>query len=132
MPPPADRRPPPAAALCCLRLPCPGAAFGPAEFAEVWARELRRNGLRVQIWPGSITDLSKVEFAAVFDPPPGLLARCPNLKAVHSLGAGVSPGMLEDAVCPAHLPLLRVVDPLMAQRMATFCLWSVINCQRKW
>ena len=98
----------------------------------MWARELRRNGLRVQIWPGSITDLSKVEFAAVFDPPPGLLARCPNLKAVHSLGAGVSPGMLEDAVCPAHLPLLRVVDPLMAQRMATFCLWSVINCQRKW
>lgn len=40
--------------------------------------------------------------------------------------------MLGGDVCPAHLPLLRVVDPLMAQRMATFVLWAVINCQRKW
>jgi hypothetical protein len=47
-------------------------------------------------------------------------------------GAGISPGMLSDAVCPTHLPLLRVVDPLMAQRMATFVLWAVTNCQRKW
>lgn len=40
--------------------------------------------------------------------------------------------MLADDICPAHLPLLRVVDPLMAQRMATFCMWAVINLQRKW
>ena len=109
------------------------AAFGPAEFAKVWARELRRNGLRVQIWPAcGAGNLSRIGFAAVFDPPAGLLARCPNLKAIHSMGAGVSPGMLEGEVCPTHLPLLRVVDPLMAQRMATFALWAVINCQRKW
>ena len=40
--------------------------------------------------------------------------------------------MLADDICPAQLPLLRVVDPLMAQRMATFCMWAVINLQRKW
>jgi hypothetical protein len=58
--------------------------------------------------------------------------QCPNLKAIQSMGAGVSPGMLEERICPSHVPLLRIVDPLTAQRMATFVLWSVINLQRKW
>lgn len=49
--------------------------------------------------------------------------QCSNLMAVQSMGAGVSPGMLEDRVCPTHLPLLRIVDPLTAQRMATFVFW---------
>ncbi|EFN53749.1 hypothetical protein CHLNCDRAFT_59729 [Chlorella variabilis] len=105
--------------------------FGPRDFLERWAEALRAHGLVVQAWPDAVGDLSRVEFAVTFDPPPGLLARCPNLKAIHSMGAGVSPGMLGGDVCPAHLPLLRVVDPLMAQRMATFVLWAVINCQRK-
>ncbi len=48
------------------------------------------------------------------------------------MGAGVSPGMLGDDICPAHVPLLRIVDPLTAQRMATFVMWAVVNCQRKW
>jgi hypothetical protein len=39
----------------------------------------------VQAWPHAVRDLSRVEFAVVYDPPPGLLARCPNLKAVHSM-----------------------------------------------
>lgn len=32
---------------------------------------------------------------------------------------------------PPDLPVLRIVDPLMAQRMAMWVLWGVINHQRK-
>jgi hypothetical protein len=40
--------------------------------------------------------------------------------------------MLDPRVCPPHLPPLRLLDPLLAQRMATFALWAVINCHRRW
>ena len=44
------------------------------------------------------------------------------------MGAGVD-SMLSDPHFPRHVPLLRVVDPLMSERMATFVLWAVINAQ---
>ncbi len=46
------------------------------------------------------------------------------------MGAGVD-SLLTDPTLPRHLPLLRVIDPLMAERMATWVLWGVINIQRK-
>lgn len=32
---------------------------------------------------------------------------------------------------PEGIPILRIVDPLMAQRMAMWVMWGVINHQRK-
>ncbi len=33
--------------------------------------------------------------------------------------------LMVDETIPKHLPLMRIVDPLMAERMATFCVWAV-------
>ena len=68
--------------------------------------------------------MDKVEIACLFNPPPGVLDECKQLKAVQSLGAGVDFLMADDTI-PKHLPLMRIVDPLMAERMATFCVWAV-------
>lgn len=46
------------------------------------------------------------------------------------MGAGVD-SLFQDPALPRHVPILRVIDPLMSERMATWCLWSVINIQRK-
>lgn len=46
------------------------------------------------------------------------------------MGAGVD-HMVGEPSLPRHVPLLRVIDPLMSERMATWVLWGVINCQRK-
>lgn len=46
------------------------------------------------------------------------------------MGAGVD-SLLREATLPRSVPLLRVIDPLMAQRMATWVLWGVINVQRR-
>lgn len=108
---------------------------------------------------GAGADLSRVEFVICWSPPPGLLqqvggssaavcllglrsecrsgatgaalpsiAQCPNLKGIQSMGAGVDHCM-HDATLPRHVPLLRVIDPLMSERMATWVLWGVINVQ---
>lgn len=98
---------------------------------DKWADHLRSAGLRVLVAaPQDNVDLSRVEFAICWQPEPGILQRCPNLKAIQSMGAGVD-SLLQDTTLPRHVPLLRVVDPLMAQRMATWVLWGVINIQRK-
>ncbi len=43
----------------------------------------------------------------------------PNLKAVQLLGAGVD-SVINDPELPDTVPLLRIADPLMGQRMATW------------
>lgn len=61
-------------------------------------------------------------------PPLPAPSQCPNLKAIQSMGAGVD-SMIGEPSLPRHVPLLRVIDPLMSERMATWVLWGVINCQ---
>lgn len=98
-----------------------------------WAAYLRGAGLRLLVHPEDTqegADLSEVEYAVCWNPPPGLLQRCSNLKAIQSMGAGVD-SMIGEPSLPRHIPLLRVIDPLMSERMATWVLWGVINCQRK-
>lgn len=54
--------------------------------------------------------------------------QCPRLKGIQCLGAGVD-ALLADPALPRYLPLLRIIDPLMSQRMATWVVWAVINAQ---
>lgn len=54
--------------------------------------------------------------------------QCPNLRAIQSMGAGVD-SLVADPSLPRHVPLLRVIDPLMSERMATWVTWGVINVQ---
>ncbi|KAL6766642.1 HPR3B [Auxenochlorella protothecoides x Auxenochlorella symbiontica] len=104
--------------------------FGGPDFLATWRRELENAGLTI-VEAKLGVDLEKVRYVVCFNPPDGLLAQCPNLRLIHSMGAGITHRMLRDEVCPTHVPMVRVVDPLMAQRMATFCMWAVINVQRK-
>jgi glyoxylate/hydroxypyruvate reductase A len=56
---------------------------------------------------------------------------CPqytDLKAIQVLGAGVD-SLVTDPDLPRNIPLLRVIDPLMTERMATWIMWAVINAQ---
>ena len=101
---------------------------------DKWKLELEAAGLVVKE-PGD-ADLSRVEMACVFNPPAGALSACPQLKAIQSLGAGVDFFFSADEATISteqknNIPMLRIVDPLMAERMATFCIWAVTNIQRK-
>ncbi|KAG2489533.1 hypothetical protein HYH03_011984 [Edaphochlamys debaryana] len=53
------------------------------------------------------------------------------LRAVASLGAGVDHALGQAGLVPEGVEVLRIVDPLMGERMATWVLWAVINFQRR-
>jgi len=96
-----------------------------------WSRELtdRMPALEVRVWPDA-GDLGEVEYLIVWKPPAGLLARMPNLRAVLSLGAGVD-HLLADPALPAGVPVCRVVDDGLTDRMREFVLLAVLSQHRQ-
>lgn len=123
--------------VCSASMRGDGSAFRPesevliaSSFGSqhIWKQRLEDTGLVVRL-PGE--DCSKVEIGIVFNHPPGVLDQCENLKAVQSLGAGVDFMMEDPSIVNRDVPLMRIVDPLMAERMSTFCVWAVTNIQRK-
>lgn len=73
--------------------------------------------------------LAEVRYALAWKPAPGLLARCPRLEAIFSLGAGVD-HLLADPTLPA-VPLVRVVDPDLTARMAEWVALQVLLHHRR-
>ena len=69
-------------------------------------------------------DMAGVEVAIVADPAPERLARYPNLRWVHSVWAGVE--RIVPLVAARQLPLVRLVDPTLANTMAEAVLaWTL-------
>uniref|UniRef100_UPI000D34B334 2-hydroxyacid dehydrogenase n=1 Tax=unclassified Variovorax TaxID=663243 RepID=UPI000D34B334 len=69
------------------------------------------------------------EVAACWQSPPGVYARMPNLKLVHSIAAGVDNVVADQDL--RGLPVCRVVDPLLADGMLQFVLWGVLHFHRR-
>ena len=75
------------------------------------------------------TDPLAVHYAACWKPRPGLLAGYPNLKVIFSLGAGVDHLFLDPAL--PDVPVVRVVDPDLTQRMSEWVLLHVLLHHRQ-
>lgn len=86
-------------------------------------------GRELRFWP-EIGDQAAIDYALVWHPEPGLLARLPSLRLIVSLGAGVD-HILRDPAVPRHLPILRIVDPYMTQAMAEYVCLSVLRLHRQ-
>lgn len=97
--------------------------------AAAWRRELLRRlpDLDVRIWPET-GDPAGIDAALVWRPPPGLLRRLPNLRAIFSLAAGVD-AMLADDTLP-DVPLCRMVDSSLTTTMSEFVLLQVLKYHR--
>ncbi|MCK5362027.1 MAG: glyoxylate/hydroxypyruvate reductase A, partial [Gammaproteobacteria bacterium] len=65
-----------------------------------------------------------IEFALVYDPPPGLLASLPKLKAIFSLWAGID-HLASDPELPA-LPVVRMVERSMTANMTAYVVHQVL------
>jgi glyoxylate/hydroxypyruvate reductase A len=85
-------------------------------------------GLEIRVWPDLGAE-DEIDFAFVWDPPPGLLGRLPRLKGVFSLGAGAD-HLFRDPNLPRGLPLTRVVDPSMTARVTEHGLTLVLHLHR--
>ncbi|HYE00060.1 MAG TPA: glyoxylate/hydroxypyruvate reductase A, partial [Alphaproteobacteria bacterium] len=78
--------------------------------AAVWRTLMARfaPGLAFHVWP-DVPDPAAVRYAAVWQPPEGLFAALPGLRAVFSLGAGVEHALRRPDL-PRGVPLYRLVD----------------------
>lgn len=90
-----------------------------SELPEVDVREYSRGAV-----------LDDVDFAFVWQYPPGLLGDLTKVRAVFSLGAGVE-SMLADPDLPADVPLVRMVDAGLAVGMNEFVLMRVLHYHRQ-
>jgi phosphoglycerate dehydrogenase-like enzyme len=73
---------------------------------------------------------SEVEALLAFRLPPGLAGRFPALRFVACTGAGAD-DMLAAADLPAHVPIVRAVDPMQGQRMAQYVALMVLRWHRQ-
>ena len=97
---------------------------------EAWRAALRAAipDLDFRIWP-EVGDRAEIDVALVWQPPPGELARYPNLRAILSLGAGID-GLLAQPGLP-DVPIARMVDPSLTRTMTEYVLLATLRHHRQ-
>ncbi|MET1026665.1 MAG: glyoxylate/hydroxypyruvate reductase A [Dongiaceae bacterium] len=76
------------------------------------------------------SDRHGIPYCLAWKPQAGELAALPDLRAVFSIGAGVDT-ILADPGIPAHLPIIRMVDPNLTKGMVSYVLWQVLYHHRR-
>ncbi|MEL6577768.1 MAG: glyoxylate/hydroxypyruvate reductase A [Pseudomonadota bacterium] len=80
--------------------------------------------------PEEVADPKAIDIALAFNPPPDAFARFPNLKLLHSVGAGVD-GLLKHPGLLPGMAVVRMVNPEQARMMAGFAVWHVVSWHRR-
>jgi len=84
--------------------------------------------LDIRIAP-DLGNVADIDTALVWQPPPGLLRKLPNLKLIVSVGAGVD-ALVGDPTLP-YVPLVRFVDPDLTGRMVEYVVLNVLYHHRR-
>ena len=94
----------------------------PGPWLAALAEQMPEREVRVFPEVGASED---IEYALVYEPPPGLLASLPNLKAIFSLWAGVD-HLASDPELPP-LPVIRMVERSMTATMTAHVTQQVLD-----
>jgi glyoxylate/hydroxypyruvate reductase len=102
-----------------------------ADRVDWWKEEIAAHmpDLEVRIWP-EIGRVGDIEYALVWRMKPGVLATLPNLRFIFSLGAGVD-HLFSDPTLPKNVPICRVVDPFLTQRMTEHVVLHALRYHRR-
>jgi len=97
--------------------------------AVIWAQHFARHEpeLPFRVWPDA-GDANDVRFLAAWLPPEDLAATFPNLEILFSVGAGVD--QLNLSQVPAHVHLVRMIEPALVATMAEYVSFAVIALHR--
>jgi glyoxylate/hydroxypyruvate reductase len=101
------------------------------ETVRDWSIELAalQPDLDIRVWP-NVGQVEDIDFALVWDPKPGDLARYQNLKCIASLGAGVE-HILKDKDLPPGVPVVRLAAQQLIRAMSEFVLLHVLRYHRQ-
>ena len=106
------------------------AIIAPPVPTQKWKEDFEKLAPNIPLLIGLETDTPEdIECIMVWKQPKNALKKFKNLKLIFSMGAGVD-HVLSDNTVPKHIPVCRVVDPLMAFSMSNYILMAVLNHQR--
>ncbi|MDX1576068.1 MAG: glyoxylate/hydroxypyruvate reductase A [Kiloniellales bacterium] len=93
---------------------------------DLWLTALAEQmpGREVRVFP-EVGAREDIHYALVYEPPPGLLASLPNLKAIFSLWAGVD-HLASDPELP-EVPVIRMVEDSMTASMTAHVVQQVLD-----
>ncbi|QQO32827.1 glyoxylate/hydroxypyruvate reductase A [Bradyrhizobium diazoefficiens] len=96
-----------------------------AEWAAFFAE--RAPHLPFRLWP-DIGDPADVRYLVAWVPPDDIATILPNLELVFSVGAGVD--QFDATKLPAHIPLVRMLEPGIAETMVEYVTMAVLGLHR--
>lgn len=96
-----------------------------AEWAAFFAE--RAPDVPFRLWP-DIGDPADVRYLVAWVPPDDIATTFPNLELVFSVGAGVD--QFDATKLPAHLPLIRMLEPGIAETMVEYVTMAVLALHR--
>jgi len=96
-----------------------------AEWARFFAE--RAPHLPFRLWP-DIGDPAEVRYLVAWVPPDNIAATFPNLELVFSVGAGVD--QFDASKLPPHIPLVRMLEPGIAETMVEYVTMAVLALHR--
>lgn len=99
----------------------------PEPWREAFGRALPQ--MPFNVWP-DCGPASAVRYALIWKPPPGMLTKFTDLKAILSLSAGVD-DLLANPDVPRNVPIVRLLDAGYAQQMAEYAIFAVICFQHR-
>lgn len=99
--------------------------------ADIWQDAIMKlmPDLDFRIWP-EIGDPAEIDYALVWNPPKGELAKLPNLKVIFSMGAGID-HLASDPELPETVPVVRMVDEGLTLGMTEFVVMAVLRHHRR-
>ncbi|MCA1509971.1 glyoxylate/hydroxypyruvate reductase A [Bradyrhizobium sp. NBAIM01] len=96
-----------------------------AEWARFFAE--RAPDVPFRLWP-DIGDPAAVRYLVAWVPPDDIATTFPNLELVFSVGAGVD--QFDTTTVPAHIPLVRMLEPGIAETMVEYVTMAVLALHR--
>jgi glyoxylate/hydroxypyruvate reductase len=94
-----------------------------------WAKFFAETAADVdfRVWPDA-GDLTRVEYLIAWNVPASFLATLPNLRVLFSSGAGVD--HIDFSAVPAHVQIVRTVEPGIVNGMLEYVTMSVLALHR--
>ena len=102
------------------------------ETRTFWKNTLREKmgEMQVYLWDEDEFDPKEIDFAVVWAPPKGMIASLPNLRAIFSVGAGIS-HITDDPTLPRAIPIIRTTGEVLRQRMCEYVALHTLRIHRR-